>query len=88
MDERIFLSPAGHYPNVRNYLTQVGTRKDLERTGLALKEGFGSSSIVTMRLLTALQTTYFLRAPFTTTVTRRRGMHSLIRIAFIIARKN
>ena len=39
MDERIFLSAAGHYPNVRNYLTQIGTRKDLERTGLALKEG-------------------------------------------------
>lgn len=39
MDERIFMSAAGHYPNVRNYLTQIGTRKDLERTGLVLQEG-------------------------------------------------
>ena len=39
MDDRIFLSAAGHYPNVRNYLTPIGTRDDLKRTGLKLKDG-------------------------------------------------
>jgi hypothetical protein len=39
MDDRIFLSAVSHLPNVRNYLKQIGTRNDLERTQLVLKEG-------------------------------------------------
>jgi hypothetical protein len=38
VDDRIFLNAAGRYPNVRNYLTQIGTRDDLKRTGLVLKD--------------------------------------------------
>jgi len=39
MEPRIFLSPESNSPNVKTYLNQLGTRKDLERTHLILKEG-------------------------------------------------
>lgn len=39
MEDRIFLSPTSHLPTVRSYLNQLGTKRDLERTQLVLKEG-------------------------------------------------
>jgi len=39
MGKRIYLSAAGHYPNVRNYLNQIGTKEDLEQTGIRLVDG-------------------------------------------------
>ncbi|NDQ57635.1 MAG: hypothetical protein GZ088_11240 [Acidipila sp.] len=39
MEGRIFLSPQSKSANVRTYLSQIGTKKDLERTKLILKDG-------------------------------------------------
>src|SRR5277367_1488577 len=39
MDNRIYLSPQSNSSNVRTYLTQLGTKNDLERTRLVLKDG-------------------------------------------------